>query len=554
MHIAHSSRTLPSSGIDHKASLEPLHATLDCRLTNPSLRSALTARLRSLSPPDMRLLPLPHHLNTRSILAGPDKASVATLRERATTAAALKSTYPSRPPSLVESFVRAADAGDVPAALAAAAAADVADVANAMTLPLWRDECGTVDPEAKPRALRRAMNFAVSGLYIAARNGDLAMVKALVEGVEGLDVNVGMERGTSPFLAACFMARMDVIRFFLDTFGSEDGGGNASGFTPLLAAAQEGHIDVAEMLWDEYGMTEVVHVGESRLSAVHIAACQGHIHFLQWLVARGVPMDTPGGSAGESALHAAASAGHVETVRWLVEEGGLDPAAASSSALLTPMINAVIGDAVDVVAMLHQEYGISLLSRSFRDGGEELERGGSSVSALQVAATVGSTECAKFVLEHEPRALAAETSARLHPLVFAVHQKRVGILHAILSHLYFVKAELPSTLIDELHAAVEPPSHVADLLQYVRDLGSLALRWTPRLHVYLAQEVRDTIFVALMIARSTYVTDAGVVEYTHGESCFLPHLPNELLHIVFDFIAAPGIWDLSTLSLPATAL
>ncbi len=59
--------------------------------------------------------------------------------------------------------------------------------------------------------------------------------------------------------------------------------------------------------------------------AHHAAAAYGHVEVLGYLVLRaGAPVSAPAGEDRSTALHIAAEEGQLAAVRWLVEAGGAD--------------------------------------------------------------------------------------------------------------------------------------------------------------------------------------------------------------------------------------
>ncbi|KNC52666.1 uncharacterized protein AMSG_08536 [Thecamonas trahens ATCC 50062] len=58
--------------------------------------------------------------------------------------------------------------------------------------------------------------------------------------------------------------------------------------------------------------------------------------------------------------------------------------------------------------------------------------------------------------------------------------------------------------------------------------------WSPVSHLAFSLAVRRTIFVVLVIARAV---NPATSDYTYASHCFLPHLPNEILHLIFAHIA-----------------
>ncbi|PAA54335.1 hypothetical protein BOX15_Mlig008083g1, partial [Macrostomum lignano] len=94
---------------------------------------------------------------------------------------------------------------------------------------------------------------------------------------------------------------------------------NEFGDTPLHLAAQRGDINRARQLVEVHGHSVSV-VDNNNWQPVHDAATHGHINVIEYLLERGVPVDTPG-CRGSTALLEAVSSGHFEAAKWLIERG-----------------------------------------------------------------------------------------------------------------------------------------------------------------------------------------------------------------------------------------
>lgn len=92
----------------------------------------------------------------------------------------------------------------------------------------------------------------------------------------------------------------------------------------LFPACDFGHLRIVVYLVEEQGCDPLAYGGE--LLPHHVAASNGHLHVLQWLITRcGVPVDAEMRRIrGATALHCAAKHGHLDVVKWLVEKGA-DP-------------------------------------------------------------------------------------------------------------------------------------------------------------------------------------------------------------------------------------
>jgi len=102
-------------------------------------------------------------------------------------------------------------------------------------------------------------------------------------------------------------------------FGADIEGTDGSGCTPLLIAAQYGHVDVVAFLLQRKANGTAV--DQNRDSALHWAAYKGSIQVCGHLLFRGELSWTSQDAYGQTPLHLAALRGNTSVVRYLLQEG-----------------------------------------------------------------------------------------------------------------------------------------------------------------------------------------------------------------------------------------
>jgi ankyrin repeat protein len=119
---------------------------------------------------------------------------------------------------------------------------------------------------------------------------------------------------------------------------------------------------------------------------LHVAAKKGHFGIVEYLIHKGIDVNTKGDIFDASPLRVAAGAGHLEIVKYLIEAGAeLDVSLAKRN----PLFGAIYGGHKEVVELL-VEKGIDI---SIRYTGESIK----NMDAYEYAREFGQTEIAEYV-------------------------------------------------------------------------------------------------------------------------------------------------------------
>lgn len=187
-----------------------------------------------------------------------------------------------------------------------------------------------------------------TALHYAALMGHLEIVKELLL-EEDMEINMEDLAGDTPLLLATKMRQKEVVEELLEENASsrkwnklkdtalhiairnadesivqliaaaDDVDLEAKAkdsFTPLLLAAENGHLDIFKHLLSEGARKNVVN--DDRLTALHLAAKNGHVALAEFLIQNGADIECLSGVRSRP-LHLAAEAGHVALVKMLLQ-------------------------------------------------------------------------------------------------------------------------------------------------------------------------------------------------------------------------------------------
>lgn len=190
----------------------------------------------------------------------------------------------------------------------------------------------------------------MSPLFMAARNGDAAMLNLLLE--HGAEVNAVSSNGTIPLMMAAASGEVDAVRALLDKGADVDAVEATNEQTAVMFAAALNRADVIGLLAEHGAELDV----RSRVSAIpqpggnrggpkvsamggntalHYAAREGHFDAVRTLVEAGADVNIVSGSDDLSVVNQAIIIGHFGIAQYLLENGA-DPTLATKGGL-TPL-------------------------------------------------------------------------------------------------------------------------------------------------------------------------------------------------------------------------
>ena len=217
--------------------------------------------------------------------------------------------------------------------------------------------------------------FSSQSIFDAARKGDIAALKAILQANPGMTGARG-EVGRSPLHEAILAAQNEAARFLIEA-GSDVNSRDAEGIGPLGYAALTGNAAVAEMLIERGAKVDAQDsaVGGTPL---HLAALRGNANVLRLLIDKGATIDARARD-GRTPLALAAERGRRNCAEILLARGA-NPGAVDEMGR-TPLHRAVLATDLETVRLLlarkadpmvRSTYGNTALDLAVQEGLTEI--------------------------------------------------------------------------------------------------------------------------------------------------------------------------------------
>ncbi|XP_059660682.1 ankyrin repeat-containing protein At5g02620 [Cornus florida] len=192
-------------------------------------------------------------------------------------------------------------------------------------------------------------------LHIAAKQGDLEVVKVLMEAHPELSMTVDASNTTALHTAAT-QGHIEVVNFLLEFESSLAAIAKSNGKTALHSAARNGHVEVLRaLLGKEPGIA--TRNDKKGQTALHMAVKGQNLEVVEELIKGDPSSINIVDSKGNTALHIASRKGRAQIVKMLLEQSGADTKAIINRSHETALDTAEkIGNA-DIAAML-REHGV----------------------------------------------------------------------------------------------------------------------------------------------------------------------------------------------------
>jgi ankyrin repeat protein len=258
---------------------------------------------------------------------------------------------------------------------------------------------------------------AVAGeIHVAAAEGDLARVRALLESDPGQRDALD-EGNMTPLHHAATAGMTEVVRFLLDSGSPVDIGDNENS-TPLDVASVNGHLETVRLLVERGA--NVSHQDVNLMTPVFFAMYNGQDETAAYLIEQGADVNAvrPDGS---SLLHAAAYSNNIDVARVLLEAGA--DVHARNGALFTPVLSCAAGAGTKEMVEFLVENGADVHDRQI-DG----------ESALMYASARGDTQLMRYLLEQGASVGANSDIAGLAAIGYAAMEGSTEAIDLLLAH------------------------------------------------------------------------------------------------------------------------
>ncbi len=150
----------------------------------------------------------------------------------------------------------------------------------------------------------------VTSLHIAAQNGHVEIVKALLE--KNANVNLVNSKGLSALSLAADNGHVAIVKALLEKNAAVN---TSSGYSPLLMAAQNGHLEIVKALLEKNAN---VNDSIKGLTPLYVAAKNGYSEIVKALLKKNANVNLTNLKC-KSPLWIAAENGHLDIVKILLE-------------------------------------------------------------------------------------------------------------------------------------------------------------------------------------------------------------------------------------------
>ncbi|PKA46265.1 Ankyrin repeat-containing protein [Apostasia shenzhenica] len=382
-------------------------------------------------------------------------------------------------------------------------------------------------------------------LHSAARAGNVAAVKELVSGKNGVELDILLSKrnqaGETALYVAAEYGYVDLVTEMIEHYDATSAAIKAkNGYDALHIAARQGDVDVVKELLKalpELSMT----VDLSNTTALHTAAMQGHIEVVNHLLEVDSSLVLIARSNGKTALHSASRSGHLEVVKAiLAKEPGI--AVRIDKKGQTTLHMAVKGTSIEIVdELLRGEPALVNLTDSKGN------------AALHIASRKGRAQIVKRLLEmkdidiktiNKSGETALDTAEKMGNADVAAILLEHGVQSARTIRHANPARELKQTVSDikhEVHYQLEHTrqtrKHVQGIVKKLNKLHTEGLNNAINSNTVVAVLIATVAFAAIFSVPGQYVEDKDLAPGLSLGEANIAHHTAFMIFFVFDSVA-----------------
>ncbi len=290
----------------------------------------------------------------------------------------------------------------------------------------WATEkgnCQIVNSLLKAGAIIKSSEKIAHPIHIAAKNGNLDIVKTLIDYYPDLIENKD-HFGQTPLLWAASQGHIEMVDYLIErkadlNMASFNPGHKYHGKTPIYWATEAGHSKVVNSLAKAGAITTTA-LGEGKFQPIHIAAYKGNLDLLKALIENDLKLLDERDAFGQTPLLLAAEKGHTDSVDYLISKSA-DLNAVNSEGK-TALYLATVGNYSAMVKLLLKAGAMATVFVSDH-----------KLQPIHVAAQKGNSDLVEIFIEHNPDLLEEKDVFQQTPLLLASAKGHTKIVDYLIS-------------------------------------------------------------------------------------------------------------------------
>jgi ankyrin repeat protein len=164
--------------------------------------------------------------------------------------------------------------------------------------------------------LALALNGGLIDLKTAVTNGDLTLVRSMIEGDRSL-LEFKIDSIFTPLNMASYVGKTDIVKYLLEK-GADINTKDREGSTPLQNAAAKGHFDIVKLLVEKG--SDVNYKDDNGVTPIHFGCMSGNVDLVKYLVEKGADINAVSKIGRKPAVDAVFG-GNVEVLKYLESKG-----------------------------------------------------------------------------------------------------------------------------------------------------------------------------------------------------------------------------------------